>query len=128
MQIFERFYEKYESTISWRGGNPDVKFIQDFKKGEIKERCTPTELLPLGSYDHDKFLDLFNNEFNRISEVLIVKRTKRLAKKAETEKQAKLNKNKNQSPSVRTASQLGTTESSMMAKARASTNSIASSA
>jgi len=86
LQIFERFYETYESTISWRGGNPDEKFIKEFKKGEIKELLVPTELLPLGSYDHDKFLDLFNNEFNKISQVLIAKRNKRLAKKAETEK------------------------------------------
>ncbi len=124
MQIFERFYEKYESTICYRSGaNLEQKFISEFKKVEIKEKPIPTELLPLGRVDQDRFINLFNSEFQKITEVLVAKRKKRLAKKAESKQQQRLQKT-----SARGGSQLGhTSGSQMMAKARQSTDSLSTS-
>jgi len=46
------------------------------------------KLLKLGEYVNDPFLDLFNEEFHKISTVLIAKRKKRIAQKELNEKVA----------------------------------------
>lgn len=80
MNIFERFYDNFESTISWRGQTDDLKFISQFKKsGMPPKNKKDAKLLKLGEYVRDPFLDLFNEEFNKISAVLVAKRKKRIA-------------------------------------------------
>ena len=54
MNIFDRFYDNYESTINWRGGNPEVKYITNFKKsGPPPKHKNDGKLLKLGEYVRD---------------------------------------------------------------------------
>lgn len=96
MHIFERFYDNFESTINWRGTNSEAKGLYGETRqvtgrdGALGTDSTPTKLLELGEYVHDKFLDLFNYEFNKITEVLVAKRRARVAMKEESENVAKM--------------------------------------